>query len=136
MQCGLQKYTFQVVSFRIERTISLSRLAKVSKLISLCNLQPRTKELCWRLLDSRLLAKTAYYEKVDTGLYCGDVLSTPFFSSVFSVNVLLFTVHPLQRDEKAVNEGDEKKFDPSGYDKDLVESLERDIVQKNPNVHW
>eukprot|EP00112_Aurelia_sp_Birch-Aquarium-sp1_P013259 Seg2808.1 transcript_id=Seg2808.1/GoldUCD/mRNA.D3Y31 product="Katanin p60 ATPase-containing subunit A1" protein_id=Seg2808.1/GoldUCD/D3Y31 len=41
-----------------------------------------------------------------------------------------------KRDEKAVNEGDEKKFDPSGYDKDLVESLERDIVQKNPNVHW
>ena len=30
----------------------------------------------------------------------------------------------------------EPKFDPSGYDKDLVENLERDIVQKNPNVHW
>ena len=60
LQCGLPKYTFQVVSFRLERTISLSRLAKVLKLISLCNLQPRTKELCWRLLDSRLLAKTAY----------------------------------------------------------------------------
>ena len=42
----------------------------------------------------------------------------------------------LQKDEKPVNEGDEKRFDPSGYDKDLVESLERDIVQKNPNVHW
>ena len=27
-------------------------------------------------------------------------------------------------------------FDPSGYDKDLVEALERDIVQTNPNVHW
>ncbi|XP_038048023.1 katanin p60 ATPase-containing subunit A1-like isoform X1 [Patiria miniata] len=51
------------------------------------------------------------------------------------------------RDDKKVNrkdrdakgspeEGDEKKFDPSGYDKDLVENLERDIVQKNPNVHW
>ena len=58
---GPQKYTFQVATFRIERTISLSRLAKVLKLISLCNLQPRTKELCWRLLDSRLLAKTAYF---------------------------------------------------------------------------
>ena len=33
-------------------------------------------------------------------------------------------------------EGDEKKFDPSGYDKDLVENLERDIVQRNPDVHW
>ncbi|XP_076807705.1 katanin p60 ATPase-containing subunit A1-like [Clavelina lepadiformis] len=31
---------------------------------------------------------------------------------------------------------DEKKFDPSGYDKDLVESIERDIVQRNPSVHW
>ena len=28
---------------------NLSRLAKVLKLISLCNLHPRTKELCWRL---------------------------------------------------------------------------------------
>ena len=59
LQCGFQQYIFQVVSFRIERMISLSRLAKVSKLISLCNLYSRTKELCWRLLDSRLLAKTA-----------------------------------------------------------------------------
>ncbi|XP_072018917.1 katanin p60 ATPase-containing subunit A1-like [Amphiura filiformis] len=33
-------------------------------------------------------------------------------------------------------EGDEKKFDPAGYDKDLVENLERDIVQRNPDVHW
>ena len=35
-------------------------------------------------------------------------------------------------DEKAVK----SPFDPSGYDKDLVEALERDIVQKNPNVKW
>ena len=33
-------------------------------------------------------------------------------------------------------EDGEKKFDPTGYDKDLVENLERDIVQKNPNVSW
>ena len=25
---------------------------------------------------------------------------------------------------------------PSGYDKDLVQALERDIVQRFPNVHW
>lgn len=31
---------------------------------------------------------------------------------------------------------DEKKFDPVGYDKELVEGLERDIVQRNPNVSW
>ena len=53
------KIYFQVASFRIERTISLSRLATVSKFTSLCNLHPRTKESCWRLLDSHLLAKTA-----------------------------------------------------------------------------
>ena len=54
LQYGLQKYTFQVLSFRIERTVSLSRLGEVLKLISLCNLHPQTKELFWRLL-----AKTA-----------------------------------------------------------------------------
>ncbi|RUS83705.1 hypothetical protein EGW08_008553 [Elysia chlorotica] len=31
---------------------------------------------------------------------------------------------------------DEKKFEPQGHDKDLVEHLERDIVQRNPNVRW
>ncbi|XP_050392046.1 katanin p60 ATPase-containing subunit A1 isoform X1 [Patella vulgata] len=41
------------------------------------------------------------------------------------------------KDKKKIEEEDgEKKFDPSGYDKDLVEHLERDILQKNPNVHW
>lgn len=39
-----------------------------------------------------------------------------------------------QKEEK-IDDG-EPKFDGSGYDKDLIESLERDIVQKNPNVHW
>ncbi|XP_076466674.1 katanin p60 ATPase-containing subunit A1-like [Babylonia areolata] len=40
------------------------------------------------------------------------------------------------KEKKKEGESDEKKFDPTGYDKDLVEHLERDIVQKNPNVHW
>ncbi|XP_024081014.1 katanin p60 ATPase-containing subunit A-like 1 isoform X3 [Cimex lectularius] len=31
---------------------------------------------------------------------------------------------------------EDRKFDPSGYDHDLVEMLERDIVQKNPNIRW
>jgi len=35
-------------------------------------------------------------------------------------------------DEKPVK----VNFDPSGYDKALVEALERDIVQRNPNIHW
>ncbi|XP_023213591.1 katanin p60 ATPase-containing subunit A-like 1 [Centruroides sculpturatus] len=31
---------------------------------------------------------------------------------------------------------EERKFDGSGYDRDLVEMLERDILQRNPNIHW
>ncbi|ESO93363.1 hypothetical protein LOTGIDRAFT_206522 [Lottia gigantea] len=40
------------------------------------------------------------------------------------------------KEKKKVEEDGEPKFDPSGYDKDLVEHLERDILQKNPNIHW
>uniref|UniRef100_A0A3P9IUD3 Katanin p60 ATPase-containing subunit A1 n=1 Tax=Oryzias latipes TaxID=8090 RepID=A0A3P9IUD3_ORYLA len=29
-----------------------------------------------------------------------------------------------------------KRFDGAGYDKDLVEALERDIISQNPNVKW
>lgn len=29
-----------------------------------------------------------------------------------------------------------KKFNGAGYDLNLVETLERDIVSRNPNVHW
>lgn len=39
---------------------------------------------------------------------------------------------PVSHDDKPVK----SRFDPAGYDKDLVEALERDIVQTNPNVHW
>lgn len=31
---------------------------------------------------------------------------------------------------------DSPKFDTAGYDKDLVEALERDIIQRHPNIHW
>ncbi|XP_005093317.1 katanin p60 ATPase-containing subunit A1 [Aplysia californica] len=33
-------------------------------------------------------------------------------------------------------QSDEKKYEAQGHEKDLVEYLERDIVQKNPNVRW
>ncbi|XP_034741623.1 katanin p60 ATPase-containing subunit A-like 1 isoform X2 [Etheostoma cragini] len=40
--------------------------------------------------------------------------------------------------KKGSSEGDveQRKFDGKGYDSDLVDSLERDIVSRNPNVHW
>ncbi|XP_029352179.1 katanin p60 ATPase-containing subunit A1 isoform X1 [Echeneis naucrates] len=35
-----------------------------------------------------------------------------------------------------VQEKEVKKFEGTGYDKDLVEALERDIISQNPNVKW
>uniref|UniRef100_A0A8C4RU95 Katanin p60 ATPase-containing subunit A1 n=1 Tax=Erpetoichthys calabaricus TaxID=27687 RepID=A0A8C4RU95_ERPCA len=35
-----------------------------------------------------------------------------------------------------VSETEVKKFDGTGYDKYLVEALERDIISQNPNVKW
>ena len=32
--------------------------------------------------------------------------------------------------------GELKRFDGTGHDSDLVEALERDIVSRNPNIHW
>ncbi|XP_058145569.1 katanin p60 ATPase-containing subunit A1 [Dasypus novemcinctus] len=36
----------------------------------------------------------------------------------------------------AVTEPETNKFDSTGYDKDLVEALERDIISQNPNIRW
>uniref|UniRef100_A0A8C5PZN5 Katanin p60 ATPase-containing subunit A1 n=1 Tax=Leptobrachium leishanense TaxID=445787 RepID=A0A8C5PZN5_9ANUR len=35
-----------------------------------------------------------------------------------------------------VSESEPKRFDGTGYDKDLVEMLEKDIISQNPNVRW
>ena len=70
----------RVFDFRIERTISLSRLAKVLKLISLCNLHSRTKELCRRLLDSRVIAKTSYCNVAATHKHTVNSFSLCFSS--------------------------------------------------------
>lgn len=37
---------------------------------------------------------------------------------------------------KDKQEPEEKRFDGTGYDHDLVDMLERDILQKNPGVRW
>ncbi|XP_023683475.2 katanin p60 ATPase-containing subunit A-like 1 [Paramormyrops kingsleyae] len=38
--------------------------------------------------------------------------------------------------QEGAMEGEVKKFDGTGYDSDLVEALERDIVSRNLNIHW
>ncbi|XP_054825853.1 katanin p60 ATPase-containing subunit A1 isoform X1 [Eublepharis macularius] len=35
-----------------------------------------------------------------------------------------------------ISEPEPKKFDSTGYDKDLVEALEKDIISQNPNIRW
>ncbi|KAK3560247.1 hypothetical protein QTP86_003999 [Hemibagrus guttatus] len=50
--------------------------------------------------------------------------------------------NPKSKEEKGKNvqegaaEGELKKFDDAGYDSDLINILERDIVSRNPNIHW
>ncbi|KAG5679091.1 hypothetical protein PVAND_008685 [Polypedilum vanderplanki] len=40
-------------------------------------------------------------------------------------------------EEESIQEEPEKKFEPSSHaDVDLVDMLERDILQRNPNIHW
>lgn len=38
--------------------------------------------------------------------------------------------------QDGVSDGEIPKFDAAGYDKDLVEALERDIVSRNLSIHW
>ncbi|KAH0505392.1 Katanin p60 ATPase-containing subunit A-like 1 [Microtus ochrogaster] len=38
--------------------------------------------------------------------------------------------------QDSASDGEIPKFDGAGYDKDLVEALERDIVSRNPSIHW
>ncbi|XP_018599111.1 katanin p60 ATPase-containing subunit A1 [Scleropages formosus] len=40
------------------------------------------------------------------------------------------------KNKSDISETEVKKFDGTGYDKDLVEALERDIISQNPNVKW
>lgn len=55
-------------------------------------------------------------------------------------NLSFYSSFFLHQGKKGVGEtaGDveQKKFDGTGYDSDLVDSLERDIVSRNLNIHW
>uniref|UniRef100_A0A7N6AM31 Katanin p60 ATPase-containing subunit A1 n=1 Tax=Anabas testudineus TaxID=64144 RepID=A0A7N6AM31_ANATE len=48
----------------------------------------------------------------------------------------VFRLHGKKGVGDAQGDVEQKKFDGTGYDSDLVDSLERDIVSRNPNVHW
>ncbi|XP_030198740.1 katanin p60 ATPase-containing subunit A-like 1 [Gadus morhua] len=37
---------------------------------------------------------------------------------------------------EGIGEGELRKYEGAGQDSDLVEALERDIVSRNPNIHW
>uniref|UniRef100_A0A3Q4H2P7 Katanin p60 ATPase-containing subunit A1 n=1 Tax=Neolamprologus brichardi TaxID=32507 RepID=A0A3Q4H2P7_NEOBR len=43
---------------------------------------------------------------------------------------------PKEANKSDVQEKEAKRFDGAGYDKDLVEALERDIISQNPNIKW
>ena len=38
--------------------------------------------------------------------------------------------------DKIPVKAEDKPFEPSGYDKDLIELLQRDILMRNLNIHW
>lgn len=51
-------------------------------------------------------------------------------------NSALTLSSPLHLQNKPESETEVKKFDRGGEDKDLIETLERDIISQNPNVKW
>lgn len=56
--------------------------------------------------------------------------------SVESLIDLMFLIHQGKKGAGDPGDVELKKFDGAGYDSDLVDLLERDIVSRNPNVHW
>lgn len=50
--------------------------------------------------------------------------------------ILSKTIQGKKGSGDGAGDAEQRKFDGTGYDGDLVESLERDIVSRNPNVHW
>lgn len=57
-------------------------------------------------------------------------------SSVGSINKKEINNEELNSEIKIDQPDEEKTFEGKGYDKDLIETIERDIVQQQPNVRW
>ncbi|NWX63986.1 KATL1 protein, partial [Promerops cafer] len=66
------------------------------------------------------------------------VTASLFLFSDDSVRCLLLTgrVASAKKIPQEFGDGEIPKFDGAGYDKDLIEALERDIVSRNPSIHW
>uniref|UniRef100_A0A2K5ZER5 Katanin catalytic subunit A1 n=1 Tax=Mandrillus leucophaeus TaxID=9568 RepID=A0A2K5ZER5_MANLE len=58
---------------------------------------------------------------------CGFLLTSTFFYT---------SPQGRKNMQDGASDGEMPKFDGAGYDKDLVEALERDIVSRNPSIHW
>ncbi|XP_063619606.1 katanin p60 ATPase-containing subunit A1-like isoform X1 [Cydia splendana] len=84
--------------------------------------------------------KTSTASSVSSGRKTRSVERMPKTSRVRQ----LVPIKPMVRKHDVPNEGgdvtilekDEKVFDATGYELHLVETLERDILQKNPDVRW
>lgn len=57
-------------------------------------------------------------------------------SEKIAIMILLPWIQGRRNPQEAAGDADGKKFDGTGYDKDLVDVLEKDIISRNPNVHW
>ena len=55
---------------------------------------------------------------------------------IYLLNESLFPHQGKKGGGEGAGDAEPKKFDGTGYDNDLVDSLERDIVSRNPNIHW
>ncbi|XP_013142015.1 PREDICTED: katanin p60 ATPase-containing subunit A1-like isoform X1 [Papilio polytes] len=87
-------------------------------------------------LPSIVSRKTSTASAVSSGRKCRSVERIP------RVKRQLAPIKPIRKTDGTTDgdvtilERDEKVFDTSGYELHLVETLERDILQKNPDVRW
>ncbi|XP_068631226.1 katanin p60 ATPase-containing subunit A1-like [Battus philenor] len=86
-------------------------------------------------LPTIISRKTSTTSSVGSGRKCRSVERIP------RVKRQLAPIKPIRKSDEShgdvtILEKDEKVFDTTGYELHLVETLERDILQKNPDVRW